>query len=122
MEYRVLEASKDEAILVLPVKGAQEVLFKVAEAAQKVSDSTPILPDGRKLVIVQNTDKVTYLVISNIKEVSAGADMSGMPVDVLGGSVVSRTFLAVNVFVAAEAVALADAGMAVTAVAFAVAI
>lgn len=104
MEYRVLESSKDEAILVLPVKGAQEVLSKVAESAQKVPDSTPIFPNGRKMVIVQNTDKLTYLVISNVEEISAGADISGMPT-----VPTSWTKIFTNIVVSTNAVVVTDA-------------
>jgi hypothetical protein len=120
MEYHVLEASKDEGILVLPAKGGQEVLSKVMESMTNIPNSAPVLPDGRKLVIVQNTDKVTYLVISDIKDVSTKADMSGMPVDVMGGTAVLNFFVAANVCVVSDAAVATEAGVAAIAVALAI--
>jgi hypothetical protein len=125
MEYRVLECSENENILVLPAEGWKDIISVAAKRAQDFSESAQIIPEGKRQVIVQNTDKVTYLVISNRKPVSAGADISNMPVDMLGGwflteaniLAVANAFVLSNGAVVTEAVA----GIDVAAVAVAVA-
>ncbi len=76
-EYCVLEAAENESILVLPVKGAAEILFKVAETVNKNFDNQTLVPEGKKLTIVQNTEKLTYLVIKNLKNVSPNIEFLG---------------------------------------------
>lgn len=114
MEYRVLESAENESILVLPVEGAAEILLKVAEITKKNSDKQAMVLKGKKLTIVQNTEKLTYLVIKNVKAVSSDIEL----LDEKSKECVGSWFLSsANILAFANAVVFSNAVVATEAAA-----
>ena len=70
VEYKVIEAEANENYVVLPDKNVAETVREITKLLLSVSEQTDIIvPEGSKIVVLQNTETLRYIVLKKAPEV-----------------------------------------------------
>ena len=130
VEYKVIEAEANENYVVLPDKNVAETVREITKLLLSVSEQTDIIvPEGSKIVVLQNTETLRYIVLKKAPEVLTEVELDmvaggkgknaavniniGAAVNVAAAATVTVAGAAINV--AAAAVAVGAAGVVVVA-------
>ena len=130
VEYKVIEAEANENYVVLPDKNVAETVREITKLLLSVSEQTDIIvPEGSKIVVLQNTETFRYIVLKKAPEVLTEVELDmvaggkgknaavniniGAAVNVAAAATVTVAGAAINV--AAAAVAVGAAGVVVVA-------
>ena len=130
VEYKVIEAEANENYVVLPDKNVAETVREITKLLLSVSERSDIIvPEGSKIVVLQNTGNLHYIVLKKAPEVLTEVELDmvaggkgknaavniniGAAVNVAAAATVTVAGAAINV--AAAAVAVGAAGVVVVA-------
>ena len=120
VEYKVIEAEANENYVVLPDKNVAETVREITKLLLSVSEQTDIIvPEGSKIVVLQNTETLRYIVLKKAPEV-----LTEVELDMVAGGKGKNAAVNINigaaVNVAAATVTVAGAAINVAAAAVAV--
>ena len=70
VDYTVVEAEAEDRYIILPATQVAETVRELSKLLLSVSEQTDIIvPEGSKIVILQNTEKVNYIVLKKAPQV-----------------------------------------------------
>lgn len=76
VEYRVVEAESEDRYIVLPDKNVAETVRELSKLLLTVSEQTDIIvPEGAKIVVLQNTETVNYIVLKKAPQVVSEVEL-----------------------------------------------
>lgn len=126
VEYKVIEAEANENYVVLPDKNVAETVREITKLLLSVSEQTDIIvPEGSKIVVLQNTETLRYIVLKKAPEVLTEVELDmvaggkgknveqainyGLAVNVQTAAAVTTVAAALNSAAAAVTVVVAGA-------------
>ena len=126
VEYKVIEAEANENYVVLPDKNVAETVKEITKLLLSVSEQTDIIvPEGSKIVVLQNTETLRYIVLKKAPEVLTEVELDmvaggkgknveqainyGLAVNVQTAAAVTTVAAALNSAAAAVTVVVAGA-------------
>ena len=126
VEYKVIEAEVNENYVVLPDKNVAETVREITKLLLSVSEQTDIIvPEGSKIVVLQNTETLRYIVLKKAPEVLTEVELDmvaggkgknveqainyGLAVNVQTAAAVTTVAAALNSAAAAVTVVVAGA-------------
>ena len=126
VEYKVIEAEANENYVVLPDKNVAETVREITKLLLSVSERSDIIvPEGSKIVVLQNTGNLHYIVLKKAPEVLTEVELDmvaggkgknvehainyGLAVNVQTAAAVTTVAAALNSAAAAVTVVVAGA-------------
>ena len=126
VEYKVIEAEANENYVILPDKNVAETVREITKLLLSVSEQTDIIvPEGSKIVVLQNTETLRYIVLKKAPEVLTEVELDmvaggkgknvehainyGLAVNVQTAAAVTTVAAALNSAAAAVTVVVAGA-------------
>ena len=126
VEYKVIEAEANENYVVLPDKNVAETVREITKLLLSVSERSDIIvPEGSKIVVLQNTGNLYYIVLKKAPEVLTEVELDmvaggkgknveqainyGLAVNVQTAAAVTTVAAALNSAAAAVTVVVAGA-------------
>ena len=126
VEYKVIEAEVNENYVVLPDKNVAETVKDITKLLLSVSERSDIIvPEGSKIVVLQNTGNLHYIVLKKAPEVLTEVELDmvaggkgknveqainyGLAVNVQTAAAVTTVAAALNSAAAAVTVVVAGA-------------
>lgn len=96
IEYKVVEAAQEENYIVLPATNVAETVRELSKLLLSVSEQTDIIvPEGTKIVVLQNTDKINYIIFKQAPQI-----MSEVELDMVAGGKGKNAAVSINYGVA----------------------
>ena len=76
VDYTVVEAEAEDRYIILPATQVAETVRELSKLLLSVSEQTDIIvPEGSKIVILQNTEKVNYIVLKKAPQVISEVEL-----------------------------------------------